>query len=283
MESPVTPGARRDSVRLLTTLRVVHPFPSFLVAGLTVALVPLANADAGLGLYLSLGIGMLLFQFAIGLVNDLVDSADDRLTKPWKPVASGAISRATAVRLAVACAGGGLLATIGLPLGAWPVGLLGLLCGLSYDVYFKRTALSWLPLSIALPLVPAWVFLAVGEWSWLLWWAYPLGALLGPSLYFANQAPDVPPERALGMQGAAHRVGASRSRLIALTLFGLAASLAVLVLLVEGREQALFAAIIAIVVALFSRRSTALLGRDGFFTLLAAGAALLAAVFVSAA
>src|SRR3970040_504096 len=76
VESPVTPGTRRDSVRLLTTLRVVHPFPSFLVAGLTVALVPLANADAGLGLYLSLGIGMLLFQFAIGLVNDLVDSAD---------------------------------------------------------------------------------------------------------------------------------------------------------------------------------------------------------------
>lgn len=283
MESPLAPGARHDARRLLASARVVHPFPSFLVAGLTTALLPLADGDAGIGLYLALGSGMLLFQFAIGIVNDVVDAPDDRLTKPWKPVANGSISRQAAIRLAVVCAGGGLVVTIWFPLAAWLVGMLGLACGLSYDLFFKRTVLAWVPWSIAFPLVPTWVFLAAGEWSPLLWWGYPLGALLGLSLYFADQAPDVPQERSLGVRGAAHRLGPGRSRLLAIMLFGLAASLVVLVLLVEARERAPFAAIIALAVALFSGRATALLGRDGLFALLAGGGALLAAVFISAA
>ena len=31
------------------------------------------------------------------------------------------------------------------------VGILGLACGLAYDVQLKRTALSWLPMAMALP------------------------------------------------------------------------------------------------------------------------------------
>jgi 4-hydroxybenzoate polyprenyltransferase len=229
-----------------------------------------------------LGLGMLLFQFSIGTVNDIVDVEDDRIAKPWKPLPSGRVSRSTAVLLAAASAGAGLLVTFGLPLGAWLVGLAGLACGLSYDVVLKRTVLSWIPWSIALPLIPTWVFLAAGEWSGLLWWTYPLGALLGLSLYFANQSPDIPVEQTLGVRGAAHRMGAMRSRLLAMAAFGLAASLVVVVLVAEERSRAPFAAVTALVVALLSSRSERL-GRDGLFGILAGGGALLGAIFLSAA
>ena len=63
-----------------------------MVALLTLALIPLADRDAPLRLYPLLGGAMLLFQFTIGLVNDLVDLEEDRRTKPWKPLARGAIT-----------------------------------------------------------------------------------------------------------------------------------------------------------------------------------------------
>ncbi len=262
--------------------RLLHPFPSFLVAGLTIALLRVADSDAGIALYLQLGLGMLLYQFSIGIANDVVDAADDARAKPWKALPRGSVSRQKAVLAAAACAGGGLLVTLGLDSGVWLVGLAGWLCGMVYDVWLKRTRLSWLPYSIAFPLVPVWVYLAADAWRPLLWWVFPLGAALGLSLHLANQSPDIAADRAAGVRGAAQTLGSARSRGAAIAMFGLAGAAAVSVLAFESSGRAALAATDVLFAALMAPRATRFFGRDGLFGLLCAATAVLAVVFLSA-
>lgn len=264
----------------VAALRLLHPFPSILVAGLTAALVRVADSGASAWLYLELGLGMLLFQFAIGIANDVMDAEHDAKAKAWKAIPRGIISRQRAVLLAAACAGAGLLITSPLDTGTWLIGLAGLMCGLLYDIYFKRTPLSWLPMAVALPLIPAWVFTATGEWRGVLWWAFPLGALLGLALHLANQAPDVPGDRSVGVHGTAQRVGELRSRGLAIALFGAACTVAVIVLAFESLSAASLVAVDAIFAGMLAPRAAAIFGRDGLFGLLAAASALLALLFL---
>jgi 4-hydroxybenzoate polyprenyltransferase len=271
------PGALQSNV-----LRILHPFPSFLVAALTVALALFADPHAGRLVYVQLGLGMLLFQFAIGLTNDIVDIDSDRQEKPWKPLARGAIPRERAVLLAAGCAGAGLLLTVSLPLVAWLLGVAGLFCGLAYDAYFKRTPLSWLPYSLAFPLIPAWVFASLKAWDALLWWVFPLGAVLGLALHLANQVPDIEGDRRAGVVGSAQRLGGRRSRAASIALFGIVASVVVVVLLFESPGHALIAAIDAAIVLMLAPRAQVFFGRDGLFGLLAASSAVLAIIFLSA-
>lgn len=263
-------------------IRILHPFPSLLVATLTVVLAVIADPDADRFLYLQLGLGMLLFQLAIGITNDIADIDVDRASKPWKPLVSGTLSRQTAVLLAAACAGAGLLLTASLPIGAWMIGAGGLFCGLAYDVSFKRTALSWLPYAVALPLIPAWVYVSLDAWDALLWWVFPLGVTLGLALHLANQSPDLDGDRKAGVVGAAHRIGGRRSVALAIALFGVVASLVVVVLLFESPGRALLAAINCALVVMLAPRAQLFFGRDGLFGLLSAASAILAVVFLSA-
>lgn len=265
----------------MAALRLLHPFPSFLVAGLTLALVRVADADAGLGLYVQLGLGMLLYQFSIGIANDVVDSADDAVAKPWKALPRGVVSRRGAVIAAAGCAGGGLAVTAGLETGVWLIGLAGWSCGMAYDIHFKRTRLSWLPYSLAFPLVPVWVYLAADEWRPLLFWVFPLGALLGLALHLANQAPDIAADRQAGIRGTAQSLGSGPSRGVALGLFGGAGALAVGILAFESSGRAALAATDVLFAALIAPRAAAYFGRDGFFGLLAAATAVLAVLFLS--
>ena len=179
------------------------------MAGVTLALVPFADRGASVALYVQLGLGMLLFQFAIGAVNDIADAEDDAARGRDKPIPRGLISRRTASMVAVMCLAGGLIVTSTLDLGVWFIGIAGLACGLVYDTALKRTRLSWVPLSLAIPLVPAWVFLAADAWEPLLWTAFPAGMLIGSAIHFANELPDIEPGRPAG--GAAHLAGAHRS------------------------------------------------------------------------
>jgi 4-hydroxybenzoate polyprenyltransferase len=260
-------------------LRIVHPFPSILVALLTVAFIPLAGSGAPLSRYLALGLGMLSYQFAIGLVNDIADLPRDRVYKPSKPLARGAVSLSTARTLALGCILAGLLLTLALPFDAWLIGLAGLSCGLAYDLYLKRTQLSWLPLSLALPLVPAWVYVASDAWQSLLWWTFPLGAIMGLALHLANQAPDVAAGEDVGLAG---RLGPARSRLLSLVLFGVAGAAVTALLGTRDTAAAIVAALVALVALAGAPTAARYLGHDGAFGVLAVGAAILAVLFMSA-
>ncbi len=272
-------GSQMERARsLLAASRLLHPFPSFLVASVTVAIVPIANIEAPLQRYLALGLGMLLFQFAIGVLNDVVDLHNDRVAKPWKPLAHGTMSREHAALLAVALGLAGLLITAALPLGAWLIGALGLAAGIAYDVYLKRTTVSWLPFAVALPLVPIWVYSAVDAWTPLLWWTLPLGGLLGFGLHLANEAPDAADEP----RGLPGRLGQRRSRVVAIATFAAVAFLTGLALVPESSTASVSAVIVGVVVVACSPRVPRLFGRDALFGLHAIGGAALTLVFLAA-
>lgn len=276
---PTTPGLPPAWV---SRVRLVHPFPSILVTGITVAMAFLADESPNRPIVVALGLGMLSYQFAIGVANDVVDAADDARWKPWKAIPRGAVSRRVATLLVAVLAGLGVAVTSGLRLEAWVIGMAGLACGLAYDVSLKRTAWSWAPFAIAFPLVPAWVFVALDAWDALLWWVFPLGALLGFALHLANQAPDVPKEASV--RGLAHRLGTERAANLSLGLVGLAGVVAVAVLLMEGSgTQALLVAAAGLLAHTLGRRAVQLFGPDGLFGLLATTAAAMAVAFVSAA
>ena len=240
-----------------------------------------ADTTPALSVVLPLGAGMLCYQFAIGVANDLVDAPDDATNKPWKAIPRGLITRRAATLLVAGLAGLGMIVTAGLPLGAWFIGMGGLACGLAYDVQLKRTPLSWLPFALAFPLIPVWVFVAFDRWGGLLWWAFPLGGILGLALHLANQAPDVPKEAHI--RGLAHSLGTERAANLALGLVGLAGIIAFIVLLfARAGTQAILVAGSVMLAGVMARRAVRLFGPDGLFGLLASTSGVLAILFVSA-
>jgi 4-hydroxybenzoate polyprenyltransferase len=263
----------------LAAIRSVHPFPSVLVATLTVAIIPLAHRDAPVSRYLTLGLGMLFYQFALGLLNDVIDLPDDRRTKPWKPLARGLIPVRLAAVIAVGFALAALTMTVRLPNHAWAIGAAGFACGVSYDLHFKRTRFSWLPYAIALPLVPIWVYTASSVWRPMLWGTLPLGILLGFALQLANQAPDITGDGRSDFPGL---LGERNARRLSVLAFAVAALGAGVLLLASSPVQAVSIALIGASGIAASPFSTRLFGRDGLFGLLAVASAGLALVFLSA-
>ncbi len=193
-------------------LRLVHPFPSTLVA-LTVVLMSLA---AGRGApswsrALAAGAAMLLVQFWVGVVNDLCDRALDAATKPWKPLVSGRVPVAHARLL-----GGALplaAALLVVPLGALPTALLaGVAAALgAYNARLKRTRWSWAPYVAFFPLIPAYAWAAVHRTGPELVFAAPIAALLGVAVHLANAVPDLEGDAAHGAGGAAGALGRTRA------------------------------------------------------------------------
>ena len=262
----------------IARVRAVHPFPSLLVSGLAIALVPLADRHASTSLYFVLGTSMLCYQFAIGLTNDIVDAADDAVAKPWKAIANGALPRSLAVSLAIGLGTMGLAVSASLGWQAWAVGVGGFLCGLAYDLRLKRTQLSWLPFAIALPLIPIWVFVATDRWEQRLWWVLPLGAVLGFALHLANQAADSEVDEKLGSGGFVAKLGEPRARIVSLFLFGCAAFASVGLLgLGQASVRGFF-----VVIALIVNSVVLVRARRWQFETLAVSSAVLAASFLSA-
>jgi 4-hydroxybenzoate polyprenyltransferase len=215
--------------RALVAVRVIHPFPTLanVVATALFALVAARGLPDG-GRLARLLLAMFCIQSAIGAANDAVDVELDRAAKPYKPIVAGGLRRRDAWLVAGAAAALACLIALTLGPGGWALAMAGLACGLAYDLGLKRTAWSVVTYIVALPLLPLWVWTALGHFSPALLWAYPLGALLGVSLYLGNTAPDVAADARAGVYGAAHRLGergavlGSRLALAAAALCGLA-------------------------------------------------------------
>jgi 4-hydroxybenzoate polyprenyltransferase len=155
-----------------------------------------------------LAIGMLGLQVSIGALNDLVDAPRDATTKPGKPIPRGAASAGDARWIA----GLGLGVAVALVAPSGPAALVVLgacaACGYGYDLRLSRTAISWLPLAVALPLVPvfAWVG-ATGSLPGDLLAIVPAGGLAGAGLALANALADLDRDRSTGARSAAVRLG----------------------------------------------------------------------------
>jgi 4-hydroxybenzoate polyprenyltransferase len=151
---------------------------------------------------------MTALQFSIGALNDLADAPRDRGRRPLKPVAEGLIRPSTARLVVVVTAAGGLALAAASGPAAVAVAAGGVACGYAYDLRLSRTPWAWLPLAVALPLVPvfAWVGVA-GTMPAALLVLVPIGMLAGGGLAVGNSIADIEADRAAGMPSVAVRLG----------------------------------------------------------------------------
>jgi 4-hydroxybenzoate polyprenyltransferase len=171
---------------------------------------------------------MLALQCSIGALNDLVDAPLDARQKPRKPIPSGLVGR----RPAAAVAGSG--AVIGIVLSALSgpataaVAVAGLALGYGYDLRLSRTVLSWLPLSLALPLLPIHAWLgATNEIPDGLLTLVPTAVLGGTGLALANGLVDVDRDAATGRRTIAVALGRGHAWIVQTAVLAAASALAV--------------------------------------------------------
>jgi 4-hydroxybenzoate polyprenyltransferase len=122
------------------------------------------------------------------------------------------VTRRTAGIVAI----GGGAAAIGLSIVSGPAtALVAAAClalGWTYDLRLSRTALSWLPLSLALPLLPIHAWLgATGAIPGGLLGLVPVGALAGGGLAIANALADVERDSSVRRRTLAVQLGARRA------------------------------------------------------------------------
>ncbi|HJP90132.1 MAG TPA: UbiA family prenyltransferase [Candidatus Limnocylindrales bacterium] len=211
--------------RAAAHLRLVHPFPSLLTSSATAGIAALAGGDAWTVARLFLA--MLWIQVAIGALNDVVDAPLDAVVKPQKPIPAGLV----APRTGIAIAGGGAVVGLGLSLvsgvATFLVGAACLALGWAYDVRLSRTALSWLPLALALPLLPVHAWLgATGVAPPAVLELVPVGILAGAGLALANAIVDADRDAASGRNGFVVTLGRARAWVLQTAILAAAAAIA---------------------------------------------------------
>ena len=204
-----------------------HPVPSVAVTAFgTVLAVKVGNDVATSAL---VALALLAGQLSIGWSNDRVDVMRDRRAgRRDKPLA-GPNAGFHAVDIAIVVS---VLATVGFSLAlGWRAGLThvaAVACGWAYNLGLKSSWLSWLPFALAFGALPAVATFALPAHPAPAWWLVGAAALLGVAAHLTNTVPDIEADRANGINGAAHRLGAGASCALATALLAAAAVLTVL-------------------------------------------------------
>lgn len=205
--------------RLGAYVALVHPLPILFVLAATAVFAALfAGGLPAPSTLLALLLAMLGGQLAIGAVNELVDVELDAASKPGKPIPAGLVSRRGAVTVVVV--GLFLMVVAGVRFGPAAFALLvaGTGLGLAYDLWLKRTPLSWLPYVAALPLLPIWVRTALLGFDGRLLALYPLGVGAVVAIHLAQALPDSASDRAAGLRNPVSRLGEERTLALACLL-----------------------------------------------------------------
>ncbi|WP_165064383.1 UbiA family prenyltransferase [Marisediminicola senii] len=196
---------RRDAMRAL--LGSTHPGPTVTVTIVAVVL------GIGIGLepwrLLLLGLAVIANQASVGLSNDWIDADRDREAgRQDKPVAAGLIEASTVRTAAFSSAALSIVLTI--PLGWWAAlaHAVFIASAWSYNAGLKSTVFSVVPYVVSFGLLPTIVTLSMPQPAVAAWWAMVMGALLGVAAHLANVLPDFDDDRATGVIGLPHRIGA---------------------------------------------------------------------------
>lgn len=201
---------------VVALIRSCHPGPTAAVTSIAVLL----GISAGLSwsLLVVVGVTVLVGQLSIGWSNDWLDAERDAAARRLdKPTTRGSVAPSTLRRSALWA--GALSVPLSLLIGwggLWH--LLLVASGWAYNLGMKKTAWSPLPYAVGFGALPLYVLAAAG--SDAEWWLAAAGASLGMSAHFANAAPDVEQDRALGVWGLPQRMGARASLALALALLG---------------------------------------------------------------
>jgi len=235
--SPVPTDAATWWWRARGYVRLIHPFPVAMNAVAAVAFAMIAvHGWPGVRVLCIIAAAIIGSQATVGVVNDLRDRDLDAVAKQEKPLVSG---RAT-VRGA-ACVG--VVALIMALVAGAALGRLSLLfvlamtaAGLVYDLWLKRTAVSFLPYIFGLPILPIWAWICVRDAPPRLWLTYPLGVLVGFGLHLANALPDAERDAAGGIRGIVQVVGTRAALLLCVGSFAL--SILIVAALTVARHDA---------------------------------------------
>jgi 4-hydroxybenzoate polyprenyltransferase len=171
---------------------------------------------------------MLCGQVSVGLANDWLDAGRDRASgRTDKPVARGEVSTATARGAAFGFLALALILTVPLGLPALAAHAVFIASGWAYDLGLKGTVESALPYLVGFGALPLVATLALPAPQPATWWAIGAGAALGLAAHFANALPDLAADRATGVLGLPHRMGARASGVVTFAALAAASGLVV--------------------------------------------------------
>lgn len=266
--------------RIVSVVRLVHPFPVSLVVATTEVLVVVAHHGIpAISTLLRAGGVILLSQIAVGALNDYLDRFDDARTQPDKPIPSGRVEPALA--LALVWLGTLLMIPLALTFGPLSLALasLGTAAGFAYDLWLKPTALSFVGYLVGFLTLFTWVWVIAGHFSpWFLL-VYPGGALLMVAAHLAQSFPDIETDQAIGHRGLATLLGPARTFQAILTLYSAAALGGTVLSLTRSSDVGLALILLSLIPAVIARhvwqRSQDRAARTLIFRLIAPGIALL--------
>ncbi len=191
-----------------------HPGPTLVVSALALALGVAVGLEPWRLVLLTLAV--FAGQVSIGISNDAIDAPRDRAVgRTDKPIARGDVSE----RAAWGAALGALVAALALsaPLG---FGMLAahaifLASAWSYNAGLKSTPLSIVPFLVSFGIFPSLATLAAADPRVAAPWGWIAGAALGAAVHLTNVLPDLDDDRATGVRGLPHRMGARASAVVA--------------------------------------------------------------------
>ncbi|HTE83300.1 MAG TPA: ubiquinone biosynthesis protein UbiA, partial [Dehalococcoidia bacterium] len=111
-----------------------------------------------------------------------------------------------------------------------------------YDFWLKRTPASGLPYAVALPLLPIWVWVALGQFQPVLLALVPLAGCIGLALHLANGLTDFDSDVLVGSGGLVQRLGKRSALFLCWGSFGLALVLVVASAMAIPYQESLLAA-----------------------------------------
>lgn len=203
------------SQRLGGLMRIIHPAPVAMYMLLMVVLAPIAALSAHRSLpgeaALRLALAMGCAQAAIGTLNDYCDRALDAASKPQKPLVRGTVRPGEALALVAILAVLAIFFALSFGVVAALILVAIMALGFAYDLRFKGTWISAVLFALHFPLLPIFVWAALGVWQPFLPWILPLGAALGIAMNIANSLPDLDEDIAAGVRGLPHVLGVRRA------------------------------------------------------------------------
>lgn len=172
---------------------------------------------------------MLAMQMAIGAINDRVDWPRDAAEKPGKPIPSGLATPGVALGWGSALAAAGLALSAPSGWATLAVAMLILAIGFAYDLRLSRTRWSWIPLALALPVLPVHAWLgSTGTIPSGLVTLAPTAFVAGGALALANGIVDLERDARTGRRAVAVTLGPGRAWAIHAALLAVVAAVAVL-------------------------------------------------------
>jgi len=166
--------------------------------------------------------GVFTGQLVVGWSNDLYDYQDDLShNRKNKPLVSGQITEELLQNWLKWVTPFSFIANLFGPLGVKGglVYMLGILCGVAYNFYFKFSVLSPLPYAIAFAALPSSIAISKDItpplWMWL------GGALFGMAAHFINVIKDMKEDQISKIGGLPQRLGSKNSILAAVILIAI--------------------------------------------------------------